>query len=391
MAITLNFTDSLEPIVEGHTTTLADHESRLDALQPDGTSSARLDTLEPIVAGHTTSINSHAVTLADHESRLDAIEAHLVTIDTRLDALESSSPPPATVPYPEFLTSKGITGWNAVFNPDMTRPVAELVGPDAVNTPFSWNSPPYDGHVYGRSAQSVSDYVQTGTGLRLQKNTSWGTPIWTIDHAFNGFSVRSDQPWYVEISCRADSPRDSLNVMYTAFLQDINCYKGSLGGNRNGVGTGINRPEIDLMECYLGPSNPNFGTPYNQVYASTIISSADDAGPDQPQWDSRGLNQPHVDPAVYGVPSGGSLWGRKIKWGVLLRPGIGINFSRDGVQIGGTYAIPPLWNSVPSAPSGPSYAQMWLGAFIHQNNFGTDYNGTATLDIFYYRCWKPAA
>jgi hypothetical protein len=319
--------------------------------------------------------------------------ADITTIVDGLRDQDPPPPPPPGPPYPEFLTSKGITGWVPVFNPDMTKPVAELVGPNTQNTPFSWKSPPYDGSVYGRSNQSVNDYVQTGNALRLQKNPNWGTPIWTIDNDFHGFSLRSDRPWYVEISCRADSPRNTLNVMYTAFLQDINCYNAALGGNRDGVGPGINRPELDIMECYLGPSDPDFGYPYDQVYASTIISSANDSGPDQPQWDSRGLNQPHVDPVVYGVPaaSPASIWGRDIKWGALLRPGTGINFSRDGVQIGDTYEIPPKWNTVPSAPNGPAHADMWLGAFIHQNNYGGDYDGTATFDIYYYRVWQPAS
>ena len=52
-----------------------------------------------------------------------------------LDALDIVSE------YPAALTSVGLTNWTCVFNPNLTLPVSQVIGPNCISTPLSYTSP----------------------------------------------------------------------------------------------------------------------------------------------------------------------------------------------------------------------------------------------------------
>jgi hypothetical protein len=292
-------------------------------------------------------------------------------------ALAASAPA-----YPAYLTSKGLTDWHCVFNPDFTLPVSQLVGPNCSNTPFSYHSPPFDGGVYAEN-QNGQGYRQTGTGLELLRTPRIGSPIFTVDHSFVGQSWNA--PVYFEGNCVARYGNANDRCMYTFWTQCVECYNPEFGGTPDAVGAAVNRGELDLTEVYLDPQWGKF----DQTYASTIIPNTEGTGP-AGELSTYGLNQPHSDPNVYNVrpsPVGTSLWNRPVTWGALWTPE-NVTFSRDNIQIGDTYTTPWTWTN-PLLSNGQPQS-FWFAAFIHNDNYARQPRTFRdTMEIRFMRVWKP--
>lgn len=285
--------------------------------------------------------------------------------------------------YPSFLTSRGLTGWRLVFDPDFTLPPAQLVGPNCANTPFSYHGPFYDGTVYAKN-QDGSGYRQTGSGLELLLTETMQSPLFTVDHDLVGKSWNA--PVYFEGQCVADYATPDDGCYYTFFAQCRECYDTKHRGKRDGKAP-FHRGELDLTEVYL---DPQFG-PFDEVYASTIIPDAGPTGPlPHPAPYSYGLSRPHADPAAYGVlpsPSGKKLWRRPVTWGALWLPDR-VAFSRDGKYLE-SFETPKAWTS-PTLPSG-GLQTFWFSAFIIESTFtGHPATYRDTMNVKFMRVWQPA-
>ena len=118
------------------------------------------------------------------------------------------------VEYPAALTRLGLTGWKLVFNPDLTKPVEKLIGPDAVNTPLTWDWPwggtigpwAYGTNVNSDNEQQYFSTSEDGLVIHYQSDTqgNWfGGRISSMDQNGNGrawtspvfFEVQYEAPW----------------------------------------------------------------------------------------------------------------------------------------------------------------------------------------------------
>jgi hypothetical protein len=291
--------------------------------------------------------------------------------------------PPIEKSYPSFLTSRGLTGWRPVFDPDFTLPPAQLVASNCTDTPFSYRGPFHDGRVYAKN-QSGSGFRQTGSGLELLLTERMQSSLFTVDHDHRGKSWNA--PVYFEGQCIAEFGRPNDGCYYTFFTQCRECYDSKHGGSRDGTAP-FRRGELDLTEVYL---DPQFGM-FDEVYASTIIPDCGPTGPlPHPSPYSYGLSKPHADPAAYGVapsPLGTKLWGRPVTWGALWLPDK-VSFSRDNIHLA-TFETPPGWTS-PTLRNG-DLQTFWFSAFIIESTFTKQppkYRDT--MVVRFMRVWQPA-
>lgn len=284
--------------------------------------------------------------------------------------------PVVQAPYPAALRSRGLSDWVCVFNPDLTQPVSQVIGPDAARTPLSYRGPANYGTY--KSQGGMAPFSTGPKGLSMRNTQSMQGSAWTMDNNFTGRSWGS--PVYFEASYTAPYiVYGTENWVATFFAQSEQAYNPAYGGNPIAVGTRYNRCEFDMTET---ATRPDLGSRQKYLfYSCSVHSNTGNSGPAMPDVVTGTGN-------TFACVE--SLWDIPVTWSGLW--GDGTRGTTNECQyflnnyFTGAVPTPASWTS--PAPNGPP--RQWLSAWM-DIEFGTrpaTYSYVFTLH--YIRVWKPA-
>lgn len=302
--------------------------------------------------------------------------------------------------YPPYLTSQGITGWVPEFYPDMTLPVAHLVGPDCSATPWSYTAIYHDNPNFpGVKAQYGFSSSASGLKLTATRNTIPGiancTPVInSMDRFYNGYSCSA--PVYIEVKGRVQEQDRDHGWYYTYWMTSQEAWDLRYGGNNAGTsGIAMNRAEVDFVEAsFLDPKKyPQITWAKNQTFNSTILQNTGCAGPagctNPNGYGLAGIRNAGIDLWSNTWHSFGCLWLQDPP-GMTNPPGGNQNrmdLMRDEKKVWSglppTEWVNPLYNG--------RLPHQWLVCWVvpHEEiDYGSE-QATYTMEVAYFRTWKP--
>jgi hypothetical protein len=293
-----------------------------------------------------------------------------------LDALDIVSE------YPAALTSVGLTNWTCVYNPNLTLPVSQVIGPNCISTPLSYTAP-WDGTSFPPTAADIAAFSTSPSGLSIDysqatANTFLGA--YTMDSAFNGNAWGS--PVYIEATITIPdyvvTPNNPVDFGFWA--TSAQAFNPATGGvpSPSGYPLAYNRAEFDIIEIHSAPGGPN-----GVVQAATALhTNTNGAGPSGPD------TTPGYDPVIASQPT---LWNTPVTWGGLWGDGTAGTSDNSQVFLNNanffTGATPSQWTN--PAPYGPptQFVAFSVGMLGPALPAGTTYNFTYLVNSV--SVWKP--
>lgn len=277
-------------------------------------------------------------------------------------------------PYPAALAELGLKDWVCVFNPDLTLPVDQVIGPDVSKTPLTYRTECYDGTIYNKGG--MAPYSTGPNGLSMRNTPKQAGMATTTDQMHRGFTITS--PAYVEESFTAPYVPGSWNA--TVFIMSQQAWDPAVGGSSNAMHTAYNRAEFDITEqC----TNQNLDGVRNYTEI-TLHTNTGDSGPAKEAYTYFHGRMPGVTTIWDGPTLWGGLWGDGTKG---TSNECRAFFNNKEIWKAPT---PASWTN--PAPYGPP--KMWLMTMMY-NNYGyaklvpPPKTWDFTFTVHYIRVWKP--